>query len=227
MRTGHFASSTNHHPQHLSRQHSHIAFPSSCSLLCPASSAFTRVRAACASPKHPHCRLRLVYRRQTPAWPLSSTPLLAPAAPGRHRSTTRNPNPSRRRRIWPAGGKTLREATRRGQIKVRFAHSREAWDTLPFDTLCFAQRCVPGTAAVQELRGLCRDANSPSVAVSQGIFGVPLQTSIRYANVAISLFNDEGQSYIYGYVPIVVAKCGVFLKEKGERLALRSETMLD
>lgn len=52
-------------------------------------------------------------------------------------------------------------------------------------------------------------------AALQGIFGVPLQTSIRYANVAISLLNDEGQSYIYGYVPIVVAKCGVFLKEKG------------
>ncbi|KAL1297278.1 hypothetical protein AAFC00_004833 [Neodothiora populina] len=48
----------------------------------------------------------------------------------------------------------------------------------------------------------------------QGIFGVPLHQSIRYANVAISLFNDEGESYIYGYVPIVVAKCGVFLKEK-------------
>ncbi|KAI7605403.1 RhoGAP-domain-containing protein, partial [Hortaea werneckii] len=47
-----------------------------------------------------------------------------------------------------------------------------------------------------------------------GIFGVPLQQSIRYANVAISLYNDEGQSYIYGYVPIVVAKCGVYLKEK-------------
>ncbi|KAF2154041.1 RhoGAP-domain-containing protein [Myriangium duriaei CBS 260.36] len=47
-----------------------------------------------------------------------------------------------------------------------------------------------------------------------GIFGIPLHQSIRYANVAISLFNDEGQSYIYGYVPIVVAKCGVFLKEK-------------
>ncbi|KEQ62771.1 RhoGAP-domain-containing protein, partial [Aureobasidium melanogenum CBS 110374] len=46
------------------------------------------------------------------------------------------------------------------------------------------------------------------------IFGVPLQTSIRYANVAISLFNEQGQSYIYGYVPIVVAKCGVYLKEK-------------
>ena len=40
--------------------------------------------------------------------------------------------------------------------------------------------------------------------------------SIRYANVAISLSNDQGESFIYGYVPIVVAKCGVFLKEKGE-----------
>ena len=54
----------------------------------------------------------------------------------------------------------------------------------------------------------------------QGIFGVPLQTSIRYANVAISLYNDDGKSYIYGYVPIVVAKCGVFLKEKGELINL-------
>lgn len=49
----------------------------------------------------------------------------------------------------------------------------------------------------------------------KGIFGVPLITSIPYANVAISLFNEAGESYIYGYVPIVVAKCGVFLKEKG------------
>ncbi len=49
-----------------------------------------------------------------------------------------------------------------------------------------------------------------------GIFGVPLQSSIKYANVAISLADEKGQSYIYGYVPIVVAKCGVFLKEKGE-----------
>lgn len=48
-----------------------------------------------------------------------------------------------------------------------------------------------------------------------GIFGVPLQESIKYANVAISLTNEQGESYIYGYVPIVVAKCGVFLKEKG------------
>ncbi len=50
---------------------------------------------------------------------------------------------------------------------------------------------------------------------SHGIFGVPLRQSITYANVAISLVDEDGKSYIYGYVPIVVAKCGVFLKEKG------------
>ena len=49
-----------------------------------------------------------------------------------------------------------------------------------------------------------------------GIFGIPLATSIKYANVAISLTDENGQSFIYGYVPIVVAKCGVFLKEKGK-----------
>ncbi|RMY21244.1 hypothetical protein D0865_16636, partial [Hortaea werneckii] len=58
------------------------------------------------------------------------------------------------------------------------------------------------------------DKKAQETQAPSGIFGVPLQQSIRYANVAISLFNDEGQSYIYGYVPIVVAKCGVYLKEK-------------
>lgn len=51
-----------------------------------------------------------------------------------------------------------------------------------------------------------------------GIFGVPLEVSIKYANVAISLTNEQGESYVYGYVPIVVAKCGVFLKEKGKTI---------
>ena len=55
-----------------------------------------------------------------------------------------------------------------------------------------------------------------NVAPSGGIFGVPLRQSITYANVAISLLDGNGKSYIYGYVPIVVAKCGVYLKEKGE-----------
>jgi hypothetical protein len=50
----------------------------------------------------------------------------------------------------------------------------------------------------------------------QDIFGVPLQKSINYANVAISLNDENGEPFVYGYIPIVVAKCGVFLKEKGE-----------
>ena len=56
----------------------------------------------------------------------------------------------------------------------------------------------------------------PAVEVPPRIFGVDLHVSIKYANVAISLMNENGESFIYGYVPIVVAKCGVFLKEKGE-----------
>ncbi|RCI15896.1 hypothetical protein L249_3004 [Ophiocordyceps polyrhachis-furcata BCC 54312] len=56
--------------------------------------------------------------------------------------------------------------------------------------------------------------DSAPVAKAPGIFGVPLRQSITYANVAISLIDERGQSYIYGYVPIVVAKCGVYLKEK-------------
>ncbi|KAL2018908.1 hypothetical protein VTK56DRAFT_10275 [Thermocarpiscus australiensis] len=56
-----------------------------------------------------------------------------------------------------------------------------------------------------------QESNEPR---PQGIFGVPLRQSITYANVAISLVDENGKSYIYGYVPIVVAKCGVFLKEK-------------
>ncbi|KAK6332500.1 hypothetical protein TWF730_004166 [Orbilia blumenaviensis] len=47
-----------------------------------------------------------------------------------------------------------------------------------------------------------------------GIFGVPLQESIKYAKVAISMNDQHGNSFIYGYIPIVIAKCGVFLKDK-------------
>ncbi|KMU81874.1 hypothetical protein CISG_02890 [Coccidioides immitis RMSCC 3703] len=60
-------------------------------------------------------------------------------------------------------------------------------------------------------RNTKKDETAPQ---SAGIFGVPLNVSIKYANVAISLTGDDGKSFVYGYVPIVVAKCGVFLKEK-------------
>ena len=45
------------------------------------------------------------------------------------------------------------------------------------------------------------------------IFGVPLASSIQYANVSISLTDPNGEQFIYGHIPIVVAKCGVYLKE--------------
>ncbi|GAA6057613.1 hypothetical protein JCM3770_004994 [Rhodotorula araucariae] len=45
------------------------------------------------------------------------------------------------------------------------------------------------------------------------VFGVPLNDSLQYASVAISLIAEDGNQYVYGYVPIVVAKCGMMLKE--------------
>jgi len=46
-----------------------------------------------------------------------------------------------------------------------------------------------------------------------GVFGVPLRQSLRYASVHISTANANGQLYIWGYIPVVVAKCGLYLKE--------------
>ena len=69
----------------------------------------------------------------------------------------------------------------------------------------------------QNTNGYSPHADQNTVEEPSGIFGVPLGVSIRYANVAISLTNEDGESFIYGYVPIVVAKCGIFLKEKGKQ----------
>jgi hypothetical protein len=47
------------------------------------------------------------------------------------------------------------------------------------------------------------------------VFGEPLRTSLKYASVAISMAGDDGNQYVWGYVPIIVAKVGLFLKENG------------
>ena len=47
------------------------------------------------------------------------------------------------------------------------------------------------------------------------VLGVPLHVSMTYAKIAISLTNERGESFVYGYIPVYVAKTGVFLKEKG------------
>ena len=56
---------------------------------------------------------------------------------------------------------------------------------------------------------------SPDAVPANRVFGVALRQSIYYANVAISLVDANGTSYIFGYVPVVVAKIGVFIKERG------------
>jgi hypothetical protein len=45
------------------------------------------------------------------------------------------------------------------------------------------------------------------IAPAGAVFGVPLRESLRYANVPISTANSkDGTLYIYGYIPVVVAK---------------------
>ncbi|EIW83845.1 Rho GTPase activation protein, partial [Coniophora puteana RWD-64-598 SS2] len=45
------------------------------------------------------------------------------------------------------------------------------------------------------------------------VFGKPLRESLRYASVQISTANANGSLYVWGYIPVVVAKCGLYLKE--------------
>lgn len=43
--------------------------------------------------------------------------------------------------------------------------------------------------------------------VGQGVvFGKPLKDSLRYASVQISTANANGELYVWGYIPVVVAK---------------------
>ncbi|KAF9260089.1 Rho GTPase activation protein [Marasmius fiardii PR-910] len=45
------------------------------------------------------------------------------------------------------------------------------------------------------------------------VFGKPLKESLHYASVQISTANANGELYVWGYIPVVVAKCGLYLKE--------------
>ncbi|KAF8907295.1 hypothetical protein CPB84DRAFT_1744675 [Gymnopilus junonius] len=45
------------------------------------------------------------------------------------------------------------------------------------------------------------------------VFGRPLRDSLKYASVQISTANANGELYVWGYIPVVVAKCGLYLKE--------------
>lgn len=47
------------------------------------------------------------------------------------------------------------------------------------------------------------------------MFGAPLPEALKQSSVAISLINQDGEQYVWGYVPAVVAKIGLFLKQHG------------
>lgn len=48
-----------------------------------------------------------------------------------------------------------------------------------------------------------------------GVFGVPVVTSSRYANVPFLGLRKNGKTYLSGYILTVVSKTALFLREKG------------
>ncbi|KNZ63598.1 hypothetical protein VP01_1121g2 [Puccinia sorghi] len=50
------------------------------------------------------------------------------------------------------------------------------------------------------------------------IFGRKLEDSLQFASVAISMIGQDQKAYIYGFIPVVVAKCGLYLKENGTQV---------
>ncbi|KAL0573288.1 hypothetical protein V5O48_008671 [Marasmius crinis-equi] len=59
------------------------------------------------------------------------------------------------------------------------------------------------------------------------VFGKPLKEILPYASVQISTANANGEMYVWGYVPVVVAKCGLYLKENGTVTPSMALTKLD
>ncbi|ABN68564.2 GTPase activating protein (GAP) for RHO [Scheffersomyces stipitis CBS 6054] len=59
--------------------------------------------------------------------------------------------------------------------------------------------------------------HNPLVDENSKYFGVPLEVAIREASAKISILNPDPSDHglQYGEIPIVVAKCGVFLKNNG------------
>jgi hypothetical protein len=107
----------------------------------------------------------------------------------------------------PSGRQRMAVSNSRNPAKRLYSFGRRVMTSI---LVLRQMRIEPRSSVVRQ------NAKQKSAAEPNVIFGVPLRQSITYANVAISLVDADGKSYIYGYVPIVVAKCGVFLKEKGE-----------
>lgn len=59
--------------------------------------------------------------------------------------------------------------------------------------------------------------HNPLVDENSKYFGVPLEEAVNQASAKISILTNEDSDHVlqYGRIPIVVAKCGVYLKNKG------------
>ncbi|WVQ82115.1 hypothetical protein IAT38_004243 [Cryptococcus sp. DSM 104549] len=47
----------------------------------------------------------------------------------------------------------------------------------------------------------------------QGVFGVPLQQSMKYASAQVSTTGQDGALYVWGSIPTLIAKCGAWIKD--------------
>nr|XP_031864086.1 uncharacterized protein CI109_000730 [Kwoniella shandongensis]KAA5531158.1 hypothetical protein CI109_000730 [Kwoniella shandongensis] len=61
--------------------------------------------------------------------------------------------------------------------------------------------------------GLSKALGNVLMSGGRGVFGVPLSESIEYASVQVSTSGPDGSLYVWGVIPIVVAKCGLYLKD--------------
>jgi len=58
-----------------------------------------------------------------------------------------------------------------------------------------------------------------------GVFGVPIEISLRYAKVSVGLEGSDEKTLSWLYIPIVVVKCSDFLREKGTLFDLINATI--
>ncbi|VVT53965.1 uncharacterized protein SAPINGB_P003839 [Magnusiomyces paraingens] len=84
---------------------------------------------------------------------------------------------------------------------------------------------IPTSSSLQRISHLANQSSSPPVQSyfsslsannnfsENHIFGVPLETSIKYASSNIILKDKAGKEYVYGQIPIIVSKCSYFLKK--------------
>lgn len=49
------------------------------------------------------------------------------------------------------------------------------------------------------------------------VFGIPLLDSLKYAHSRISYLDERTNNQCNAIIPTIIAKCGAFLKEKGDQ----------